>query len=220
MSMDTFDDEAARQALSALADGELVADASGAAFAAWRNDAGVRRDWHDWHFIGDVLRSEDLASDPRADLRFCAAVSARLSREAVVFAPSALPESAVRRPAPARSGRWMFASAAAAGFILVTGTFALVRTADAPTLVPVALADGQAAGGGRAATSSGATPVAVAAAPAEAIAPPVAMVVDSRMIRDTQLDRYLVAHKQFAGTSALGVPSVFLRSATFDSASH
>ena len=39
------------------------------------------------------------------------------------------------------------------------------------------------------------------------------------MIRDAQLDRYLAAHKQFAGTSALGVPSAFLRGATLDTAS-
>ena len=48
-------------------------------------------------------------------------------------------------------------------------------------------------------------------------APPVAVVADSKLIRDAQLDRYLAAHKQFAGTSALGVPSAFLRSATVDS---
>jgi len=34
------------------------------------------------------------------------------------------------------------------------------------------------------------------------------------MIRDPRLEHYLAAHKQFAGTSALGVPSTFLRSAT------
>ena len=36
------------------------------------------------------------------------------------------------------------------------------------------------------------------------------------MLRDARLERYLAAHKQFAGTSALGVPSAFLRSATVD----
>jgi sigma-E factor negative regulatory protein RseA len=56
------------------------------------------------------------------------------------------------------------------------------------------------------------------APPSEATAPPIAVVADSRLIRDAQLDRYFVAHKQFAGSSALGVPSVFLRSATVDSA--
>ena len=48
------------------------------------------------------------------------------------------------------------------------------------------------------------------AAPAQAVA------VNGRMIRDPRLERYLAAHKQFAGTSALGVPSAFLRSATVD----
>ena len=59
----------------------------------------------------------------------------------------------------------------------------------------------------------------VGAAPAAEAAPqPVAIVADSKIIRDAQLERYLEAHKQFAGTSALGVPSAFLRSATVDSA--
>jgi sigma-E factor negative regulatory protein RseA len=38
-------------------------------------------------------------------------------------------------------------------------------------------------------------------------------------VRDAQLDRYLQAHQEFAGSSALGVPSAFLRSATLVSAS-
>jgi sigma-E factor negative regulatory protein RseA len=219
MSMDTFDEAAARQALSALADGELVGAAGEAAFVAWRRDAGARRDWHTWHLIGDVLRSEDLASDPRADLRFCAAVRARLASEAVVLAPA--PAAAMTTPAfsaRGRSGRWMFASAAAAGFVLVAGTFALVRTVDTPTATPIALADGGAVGRAGSARDP-ASAAAANAPPSEATAPPVAVVADSRLIRDAQLDRYLVAHKQFAGTSALGVPSVFLRSATVDSAS-
>jgi sigma-E factor negative regulatory protein RseA len=36
------------------------------------------------------------------------------------------------------------------------------------------------------------------------------------MIRDARLDGYLAAHKQFGGTSALGLPSGFLRNATHD----
>jgi sigma-E factor negative regulatory protein RseA len=46
---------------------------------------------------------------------------------------------------------------------------------------------------------------------------PTTLVADGKLIRDSRLDRYLEAHKQFAGTSALGVPSAFLRSATLDS---
>ena len=224
MSMDTFDEAAARQALSALADGELSGAAGEAAFVAWRGDAGARRDWHAWHLIGDVLRSEDLASDPRADLRFCAAVRMRLTSEAVVLAPSLAAEASVeaasaRGAARPRSGRWMLASAAAAGFVLVAGTFAVVRTVDAPTATPIAAADRGAVVAAGSARDSVSPATEVAAAPSEATAPSVAVVADSRLIRDAQLDRYLVAHKQFAGTSALGVPSVFLRSATVDSTS-
>jgi sigma-E factor negative regulatory protein RseA len=36
------------------------------------------------------------------------------------------------------------------------------------------------------------------------------------VIRDARLERYLAAHKQFSGSSALGVPSAFLRSSTLD----
>jgi sigma-E factor negative regulatory protein RseA len=36
---------------------------------------------------------------------------------------------------------------------------------------------------------------------------------NGKLIRDPRLDRYLAAHQQFAGTSALGVPSGFLRNA-------
>ena len=34
-----------------------------------------------------------------------------------------------------------------------------------------------------------------------------------QLIRDAKLDRYLAAHKQFSGSSVLGVPSNFLRDA-------
>ena len=69
-----------------------------------------------------------------------------------------------------------------------------------------------------------AAPQAVQPAPAAVVqaaniaAEPQALVANGKLIRDARLDRYLAAHKQFAGTSALGVPSGFLRSATADAA--
>ena len=62
------------------------------------------------------------------------------------------------------------------------------------------------------------TAVVRARCPEEAnlIAPEQVVALNGRMIRDPRLERYLAAHKQFAGTSALGVPSTFLRSATVD----
>jgi sigma-E factor negative regulatory protein RseA len=40
-----------------------------------------------------------------------------------------------------------------------------------------------------------------------------AMVADGKLIRDAHLDRYLAAHKQFGGNSAVSVPGGVLRSA-------
>jgi len=110
----------AAERLSALADGEVDAAAAGAACDAWKSDAELRRTWHAWHLIGDVLRSEDLASNPRRDQRFLLAVRERLGAEPVVLAPEALPEV---RAARRNGGRWMLPSAVAAGFMLVAGTF-------------------------------------------------------------------------------------------------
>ena len=60
------------QRLSALADGELDADESALACGQWRGDASVRARWHAYQLIGDVLRSEELASDAARDATSCA----------------------------------------------------------------------------------------------------------------------------------------------------
>jgi len=228
MSLGDFDDRA-KEDLSALADGETDTAKSADACLAWASDARLQADWHAWHLIGDVLRSEDLAADPSADRRLCAAIRVRLQSEAVVLAPMAAEARSrqlaggeiddERRVVRRRSGRgWATGGAVAAGVVLVAGTFALLRTDDVAgpaglastgaTAVPVASAD----------PSPATSPVTAArTARGEAAAPPVALVADGKLIRDARLDRYLEAHKQFAGTSALGVPSAFLRSATLDS---
>jgi sigma-E factor negative regulatory protein RseA len=216
MSMGTFDDAEARRALSAMADGELTGADGDAACATWHGDPAARRDWHAWHLIGDVLRSDELASDPGADLKFCVALRARLAVEPVVLAPVARQNATfVGSAAASRTGstRWMFGSAAAAGFVLVAGTFAVLRTVDAPAPPTLARADSAAAPATVRLPTPASAVVVADAAPRDVV------IADQRLIRDAQLDRYLVAHKQFAGTSALGVPSVFLRSATVDSAS-
>jgi sigma-E factor negative regulatory protein RseA len=205
MAIDGFD-PMAKERLSALADGELVGAGLSASCEAWARDGALRADWHAWHLIGDVLRSEDLAADPRHDRAFCAQLRARLQAEPVVLAPApTLAHPAGRR---ARPGRWTAAGAVAAGVVLVVGTFAVVRPGGSPPSAQIARAD-----------LSAPTASPGAAAPdTDAAALPVAIVADSKIIRDAQLERYLEAHKQFAGTSALGVPSAFLRSATVDSA--
>ena len=63
--------------LSSLMDGELEASAVGRACAQWRDDDEARANWHAYHLIGDVLRSEDLASDGEHDAAFLAAFRSR-----------------------------------------------------------------------------------------------------------------------------------------------
>ena len=134
MAIDGFDDSA-KERLSALADGELDPAGSTTSCAAWARDAALRADWHAWHLIGDVLRSEDLASSPRHDRDFCAKLRSRLQAEPVVLAPApARADSVARRfDRQARPGRWTAAGAVAAGVVLVVGTFAIVRPGESPT---------------------------------------------------------------------------------------
>jgi sigma-E factor negative regulatory protein RseA len=201
MAIERFD-ESARERLSALADGELDGAEPAAICAAWSTDAAARRDWHAWHLIGDVLRSEDLASDPRRDRALCATIRARLRDEPVVLAPTAATPPVRRRP-------WAVGGAIAAGVALVVGTFTVLRPGSDAPAQEVSQAE-----------RAPAAPVVVAASPPPDRQPAdEAVVADMRLIRDAQLDRYFAAHKQFAGTSALGVPSAFLRSATVDTAS-
>jgi sigma-E factor negative regulatory protein RseA len=191
--------------LSALADGEVDGAGAGAACAAWKSDAELRRTWHAWHLIGDVLRSEDLASSPARDERFLLALRERLAAEPVVLAP----ERAAKAPAAAhRGGRWLLPSAVAAGFMLVAGTFLVLVPSGAPTPTTPTLA--------RVEPPAPVEAPIVQAAIREPAMPVQAVAVNGRIIRDPRLESYLAAHKQFAGTSALGVPSAFLRSATVD----
>ncbi len=212
MSAGFTNGSAEAERLSALVDGETDGAASSAACAGWKADAEVRRTWHAWQLIGDVLRSEDLASSASRDQRFLVALRVRLAAEPVVLAPAALlsvaPAGSVVSLVRRSASRWMLPSAIAAGFMLVLGTFVVVRPGSGPAspAPAVALADNGVA------TASPLREVSIR----EPAGSTSAVVVNGKLIRDARLDRYLAAHKQFAGTSALGVPSAFLRSATVD----
>lgn len=195
--------------LSAFADGQLDHDAASRVAAKWRDCEETRKAWHRYHLIGDVLRSDELAGSVR-DEAFLQALRARLAQEPVVLAPALSAEvdehahtAAVAMAGggrPGRRRRWGAPAAVAAGFMVVAG--ALVVTRVDQSAAPV-------------------TALAVAApepAKAATVEQPV-LVVNGELVRDAQLDRYLSAHKQFGGSTALGVPSGFLRSATYEAPS-
>jgi len=218
MLMNSESDAAARERLSALVDGELEDRAVAQACAHWRESPASRATWHSYQLIGDVLRSDDLAADAARDARFVAMLRARLATEPVVLAPQ--PVGASRPDAHAETARavsassrrwsWMAPSAVAAGFVAVAGVLTLTRTSD------VAVPDRPAATGLAQATPGLAGPVlARSTLVGSPSAPePQTFVANGELIRDARLDRYLAAHKQFAGSTALGVPSGFLRNAT------
>lgn len=188
--------------LSALCDGEVDAATVTAVSAAWRDDESLRARWHCYQLIGDVLRSDDLACSPAADAAFLSALRERLASEPVVLAPRvAEPTLEPLATAPARR-RWLSSGAIAAGFVAVAGAVFVLRPATEEPSAQLALQQPVAA------------PQVLAAAEPES--EPLATVASSGLVRDAGLDRYLAAHQQFGGSSALAVPSGFMRNATYE----
>ena len=206
--------------LSALVDGELDADESAIVCKDWRENPESRSSWHAYHLIGDVLRSEDLASDPSSDLRFIEAFRSRLAQEPVVLAPRPLENGRVsRRSSVVRSlfggGMWRVPSALAAGVVAVGGALLVLRAPDSQQGVGQASVEVARSAPQTAPETNALATTSLSAAVPQAVEPEV-FIANGKLIRDARLDRYLTAHKQFAGSSALGVPSAFLRNATAD----
>lgn len=201
------------RALSALLDGEADEQERAEACGAWRADAQARAQWHAWHLIGDVMRSDDLASMPDHDAAFLDRLRGRLQQEPVVLAPgrwdvdrdadaqveAEAPEAlapahwvvrTVKQPRLRR--RWAASAAVAAGFMVVAGALVVLRTGAPGT----GEAAPQLAGG----SALPAPPVQgglMAGPPGQ----PTYVVQ-----RNPELDRYLAAHRQFAQGPALAAP--------------
>jgi len=207
MSQPEIDRHPLRDLLSALCDGQTTELEAGQAFRAWQEeDDDIRVTWHAYHVIGDVLRSEDLATAPAADHRLLQAVRARLATEPVVLAPSpAVPAVAQPAVANARGGgwlrsRWQAPVAMAAGFLVVLGGLQVMRGplgGGASPANALALANGAAASGAQ---------VATAAAPA-----PATVLTKAEAAR---LAPYLAAHRLSTMNAAFQMPDSDLRNAS------
>lgn len=230
MSNQSPADAALLERLSALADGQLDAAAAAAVCCGWSQERAAQSSWHAYQLIGDVLRSEDLAADPARDAALLEAVRKRLAAEPVVLAPGALapqtPQAADAHASPASAPiraagghrAWRVPSAVAAGFLAVAGVFMLTRTAPPPQSTGL-IASAPGAGAALVGAGTAATPLPDSEARrtvAEA-APMPRTPTDPRVIRDARLDAYLAAHKQFAGSSALGLSSPLVRNVTVES---
>jgi sigma-E factor negative regulatory protein RseA len=198
--------------VSALVDGELGSAEAAELCGRWRDDALLRERWHDYQLIGDVLRSDDLASTASHSNDFLARLRERMADEPIVLAPAASAPAAL--PMAQRRARlgWRTGAAVAAGFaVVVAGTLGLNRLGSEPE-------------SGRVATAPPTT-VAGTGGPAAGVVPvsdpPVAgetpeLSVNGQLIRDARLDRYLAAHQQWSGGSVMGAHAGFLRRAAAD----
>jgi sigma-E factor negative regulatory protein RseA len=196
---DTAQDES-RAWMSALADGE--ASALDPACQHWRDDAAARQTWHAYHLIGDVMRSEELATTPARDAAFLSSLRQRLAQEPVVLAPS--PVAAAMAPVNDRRRQpWLLPAAAAAGFALVASVLVVSRLGSGPANVvgPVMAA---ASGSGL----SAATPLALQQNPPSGLA-----LVSGRdgVVRDARLEEFLRAHQASRGGTMVVAPGGTLR---------
>lgn len=182
-----------QELLSSLLDGESQAGEQ--ALRAWRDDASTRSDWHCYHLIGELLRSDNVRVDARHDAAFLGRMRERLAAEPVLLAPSIQPSL----PRAAWRWSWVAPMAVAAGFVAVAGVLVVIR---------VAAPEGAAAE--RSATLT--APAAAQRLPALAAASQVNGAT-GQLIRDAELDRYLAAHQQYNATSALAVPGGGVRKA-------
>lgn len=192
-----------RALMSALADGEADAAEIGRGLAAWDGaDAQARQSWHAYQLIGDVLRSEDLASAPARDRDFLLRLQARLEQE-----PRPLP----LRPAKAQRRAWLLPVALAASVTGLASALVLSLGGSGNNAATPLQARAPTATGATVAALSSATPVALAPASsevAEAVAP------GGRVVRDARLDSYLRAHRDYATALPGSLPGGSGRSIT------
>lgn len=212
ISGSTNDDMRSLQDLSALTDGECEPGQLQVACEAWRRDPDARSAWHAYALIGDVMRSDDLASTADRDEAFLQRLRSRLADEPVVLAPMPLPASlppatqpaeylqpvamrAVGGAAPRRllRRRWVSPAAVAAGLMMASGAMVVMRDSAGPE------------GGQRVLAVQS-----VQGAPKAAPGP--LMVTNPQgtdeVIRNAELDRYLAAHRQYSQGAALAMPGV------------
>lgn len=194
--------------LSALADGQLVGEDFAAALQACQQDESALARWDSYHLIGDVLRLPAHVPAPLLhgmDLAFVDRLNQRLVLESL--AGVALPDSdtAVSTQGAVTGGLAHYRAPASndgnfrwklvAGFASLAAVSAIAWNASG-LLAPPAAAP-------RLAQAGGAQQVMVASP-------------QGLMVRDARLEELLAAHAQLSGTSALQVPSGFLRNATFE----
>ncbi len=190
-----------RELISALVDSQLSGEDLGHVLSACKSDPEALASWNAYHLIGDVLRSPGLAPHG-ADAAFIARLRGSLSQlpdihvgaDARTPAPVSV-EISAGLPKPEASNDAAFRWKLIAGFASVAAVAAIAWAGASSLLAP--------ASGPQLAQSGSSQQVLV-------------MSEQGAVVRDARMQELLAAHKQFGGTSALQMPSGFLRNATFE----
>lgn len=206
--------EISHEQVSALADGQLHGEAFANTVAGLAQASDARQTWHAYHVVGDVLRAGEPVNSAR-DVEFLARLKLGLQQEPsrvqrddatdLIAAYASSTGARGRKGLKSESANqsqyrlnWL-AGLASLALVSVLGwqaISAIGESSGVPLLARLAgQADTQTAG------------LASAASPESTI-----------MLRDPQLDALLAAHRQVGGTSALQMPSGFLRNATYEGA--
>ncbi len=192
-----------REHVSALADGQLSAGDLPQVLQYTGLDSG-RQAWQEYHLIGDVLRSPELAHHAHSQA-FLARLHQRMDQDGLTQAQRpAVPGSVSleSRPGGARGEaanqalfRWkMVAGLASLAAVSAMGWNVLEATRSSASGPQLAItAPAQMAAG---------TQVAVQQSPQDPV-----------MLRDPRLDELVAAHRQSRGAAALQMPARFLRNA-------
>jgi sigma-E factor negative regulatory protein RseA len=187
--------------ISDLADGLLSGTAFADAMALLDANSQARAYWHGLHVAGDVLRGEATANAANTvkDMAFLDTFRANLAKEprlmplAELSTAPYIPETA--KPTANDSffnWKWVGGLSAAAAVVAFSWNM-VASTASSPS------------GSGAQLAQSAVQAVPVASQTSAGV-----------MLRNPQLDALIAAHNQAGGSSALQMPSGFLRSATFN----
>ena len=193
-----------RERVSRLVDGDAGPDEVAALCRRWSDDEQARAAWHEYHLIGDVLRSEELAAPTVRQSDFLSQLRLRLQDEPVVLAPS--PAAAASRRASRRPPRWLGGVAVAAGFMAVAGVLVVSRVA-----APGAGEDAPALAQQQPPAAEGLRRAAVATAPAVPGAASAVALDEGRLIRDARIDQYFEAHRGMRAMPSAALPGGGLR---------
>jgi sigma-E factor negative regulatory protein RseA len=190
--------------LSAFVDGELTAgEHLNGIFSELDHES--RTAWSDYHLIGDVLRSDDLALGAAASQSFMAGFAARFEAEPHVLAPAALPAA---RGSSSRVGRILALRHRVVPTLAVAAAAATLTWIVVPQMRGAGLAGGNAQVASLSSSQDGVQRVAMNAVPMQTAA-----VQDGNIIRDARLDEYLEAHQQFAQQPVMGDSMPLVRAA-------